>query len=129
MTGEFIAVAGCTIDHDTGSTISGGTFSITSTTIAECKAEGQEFYTIEIAFTFSGGSDSTVGVVAGSVVGAGTIAATAQKVKAKNGFVMREGDTGTLTGTGTNPAAPPPTLAVSGPVIITAAGQSKVRAL
>lgn len=126
MTLELIAVEGCTIAHDSGSGISGGSFTITSVASTKVKAEGKGVYKLEIAFTFAGGSESTV--VAGSVTGGGTISATATKTKAEGQLVVREGDTGTLTGAGTNPAPPPPTLPVSGDVIISVAGQTKVNA-
>jgi len=126
MTLELIAVEGCTIAHDSGSGISGGTFTITSVASTRVKGQGFGVYTVTIDFTFAGGNEATV--TPGTVVGSGSVSSTAIKTKAEGLIVMREGDTGTLSGTGTNPAAPPPTLPVSGPVIIAAAGQSKARA-
>ena len=122
---ELIAVVGCTISHAAGSTITGGAFVITTPPSAKTSA-GQPAYRGPISFTFSGGSEPTV--VAGTVTGSGTINPTAVKVKADALAVVREGDTGTLTGTGTNPAPPPATLPVSGPVEISAAGQVKAKA-
>ena len=126
MTLELIAVSGCVIGHIRGSTITGGTFTITSIASTKVKAQALGVYTLKIDFTFSGGS--APGAVSGSVSGAGVINATATKAKAEGQFVMRQGDSGTLTGAGTNASPPPPTIAVSGPVEIKTAGQAKVKA-
>lgn len=126
MTFENVAVVGLTISHGSGSTITGGSFVITSSPSSKVKAGGAFVYRGTINFTFSGGSEPTV--TAGSVTGSGSISFTATKTKADGQFVIREGDTGTLTGTGTNPSPPPPTLPVSGSVEISNAGQTKVKA-
>lgn len=126
MTLELIAVLGCTIAHSAGSTITGGAFVITTPPSVKTLGESKGVYRGPIVFTFSGGS--APGVTAGTVVGAGTIAPTATKTLADSLAVVRQGDTGTLTGAGTNPSPPPPTLPVSGPVEITVAGQTKATA-
>ena len=123
---ENVANTDCVISHDVGSTITGGTFTITSVASTKVKALGKGVYFQQIDFTFAGGS--APGVTPGTVTGSGTIVATAIKVKSLTQAVVRENDTGTLSGTGTNPAPPPPTLPVTGPVIISSGGQTKVKA-
>ena len=127
-----IAVDGLTIDHDSGSIVSGGSFTITSIPSLKVKCENKGVYTGTLSFSFSGGyvspdDSGTTGT------GTGTIMFTAQKVKAENQFVLRKGDTGTMSGTYVkiNPAAPPPTVPgtfTNQPVKITDAGQTKVLA-
>lgn len=126
MSLELIAVVGCTIDHAAGSTITGGSFTIVTAPSVKVFAQGLAVYRLLINFTFTGGSEPTV--TAGTVTGAGSIVASAIKTRADGSFVLREGDTGVLVGTGTNPSPPPPTLPVSGPVEITVAGQIKAKA-
>ena len=126
MTLEKVMNTNGTIGHASGSTITGGTFVITSTPSTKNKAGAVGVYRGPLTFTFSGGS--APGVSPGSVVGSGTINPTAIKSKADALEVIREGDTGTLTGTGTNPSPPPPTLPVSGPVEVKTAGQDKAKA-
>jgi hypothetical protein len=126
MTLELVAVQGCTITHSSGSPISGGSFTITSSPSTKVKCEGSGVYKGTIAFTFSGGNGS--GAVPGSVAGAGTIVTTALKTKADAEEVVREGDTGTLTATGTKESPPPPTVPFVGGVEISVAGQTTVKA-
>lgn len=126
MTLELIAVQGCTISHAPGSDISGGTFTIVTTPSVTCSAEGKPIYSGVITFTFAGGSAS--GATAGTVTGGGTISPTSTKVTVDGLAVIREGDTGTLSASGTNSAPPPPTLPFTGDVEITVAGQTSVRA-
>ena len=124
MAKEFTGVVGLTIAHSTGSLMVGGTFVVTAVPSTTVKAEGQFVYTGALSFTFSGGTYS--GNAGG--VGAGTINFTSTKVKVDGSFVLREGDTGTMDGVYTNPAAPPPTLPfTAAPIEISNAGQSKVR--
>jgi len=125
MSLEYIAVEGCTIEHDAGSPISGGSFTITSIASAKVKVGGKGVYAQQIDFTFKDGNGP--GVSPGTVVGGGSILSKATKDRAEGQLVVRENDTGTLSGAGTNPAPPPPTLPVSGGVIISAAGQTKAR--
>jgi len=132
--GEFIGVSGLTIGHGAGSNVSGGTFTITSVPSIKVKADGKGVYKGTLVFTFTGGSCSGPPPdSASTAVGAGTIDITATKVKADGSFVIREGDTGSMSGTyvATNPAPPPPTVPgvfTDQPVEITDAGQTKVRA-
>lgn len=126
MTLKLIGVDGLTIVHSAGSPISGGTFTITSTPSVKVKAQGKGVYSGVLSFTFAGGNMS--GITAESFTGAGTINPTAIYVKADGALVIREGDTGTLTGSGTNPSPPPPTVPGTGGVEISVAGQTKVKA-
>lgn len=123
--------------HSTGSTTSGGTFTITSTPSLKSKAEGSPIYAGTLSFSFSGGNSSeTLGgtgvVVPGSVSGNGTINPTAQKVKDGGSFVMREGDSGaftlltgsfTVTSTGVTSVVTLPNTGVE----VSSAGQTKVK--
>lgn len=134
MSLEFIGVEGLTIDHDTGSTVSGGSFTITSVPSIKVKCEGSGVYKGTLMFTFSGGTCSGPPPDSGSTAtGSGSINFTATKNKVDGSFVIRKGDTGTMSGTyvATNPSPPPPTIPgtfVNQPVKITDAGQTKVRA-
>lgn len=121
-----IAVDGLTLSHSSGSPISGGSFSISSSPSTVTKEEGDGIFTSPLLYTFSGGNAS--GFVPGSV---GTlvpqsIISTAQKTKDYAILVIREEDTGTmvcqgtLTGGGVGP--------VSGGIEISDAGQDKVKA-
>lgn len=123
---ELIAVDGLTLDHASGSPISGGSFSVLSVPDAKVKAEGNGFFAGPLEFTFSGGDAD--GFVAGSVAGEGSMPATALKVKIGGVAVMREGDGCTMSCMGTiDPPATPPTGSIEGDVEITDAGQTKVR--
>jgi len=127
MSLEPIAVIGCVIEHGSGSVITGGTFVITSTPSTKVKPGGLGAYKgTTIAFTFSGGSGG--GCTDGTVTGSGTISASALKVKAENQLVIREGDIGTMNWTGTNPSPPPTNLTGTSNVVISSAGQTKVKA-
>lgn len=124
---EFVAVEGLTIDHKSGSLCSGGSFVITNVASTKDKVNGNGVYKTSIVFTFSGGTYS--GGVSGSATGAGTILATATKVKVENGYVMRLNDEGTLTGTYTLNGSPPvPGTPFSSTVLISDANQDKVKA-
>jgi hypothetical protein len=132
MSLELIAVDGCTVDHGTGSPISDGVFVITSTPSTKAKAEGKGVYTTPLTVTFSGGSAS--GFLDESVMTTApvAIAATATKTKAGGILVMREGDSLKLmTCIGTidpPPPSPPYTGPIAGPIEISVAGQTKVKA-
>lgn len=122
---EFVAVVGCTIAHSAGSGVSGGAFVITTPPSATTSA-GAFVYSGPITFTFSGGNFA--GCTPGTVAGGGSITPTAAFVSADALPVVREGDTGVMTGVGTNLAPPPATLPAVGPVEITLAGQVEVKA-
>lgn len=132
MSLELLGVEGLTIDHDTGSNVSGGTFTITSIASLKVKCEGKGVYKGTLSFTFSGGTCSGPPPDSGSTaVGSGTINITALKSKVEGDFVIREGDIGTMSGTyvATNPSPPPATIPgvfTNQPVKITDAGQTKV---
>ena len=112
------------VDHDTGSPISGGTFVITSPPSTNVKADGVGVYRGPLSGTFSGGNAS--GFVSGSVAGSWTINPTASNVKADELPVIRVDDTGTLTATGTIPPPTGGTGPISGPVVVSDAGQGEV---
>lgn len=109
-----------TIEHGSGSTISGGVFAITSVPDLKISIQGLGVFFGSLSFTFSGGS--APGYDPGTITGGGTIAATATHVKTSAGFILREGDTGTLTASGTISGVPTP---IAGPVILGNPGQTK----
>jgi hypothetical protein len=126
-----------TISHSSGSTTSGGSFSITSTPSLKSKASDKYIYRGTLSFTFSGGNSSeTFGgtgiITSGTVYGNGTINPTAIKSKDVNQEVIRKDDSGsisTLFGTFV-PSAPPNTPVPNTPlqptnVEVSDAGQTK----
>lgn len=125
MSLENIAVSGCTVAHAAGSTGSGGVFVVTSSPSIKVIATAGVYKT-PLSVTFSGGTFP--GLVPGTVIGTGTISAIATKTKADGLPVMREGDTGTMTGTGTLPPPAVGTGPATGPIEIASAGQAKVKA-
>lgn len=122
-----LAVQGATIAHDSGSPISGGTFSITSVPSLKVKAEGNGVYKTPLLYTFAGGN--AAGFVPGSVLTTApqSISATAQKCKAENLPVMRIDDSGVMNAIGTLPPPAGGTAPIAGPVIIDDAGQVKAK--
>lgn len=135
-----IGVQGLTISHSSGSTTSGGNFSVTSPPSIKSKAEGNYMYRGTLSFSFSGGNSSeTLGgtgtITPGTVYGNGTINPTAIKVKDASQAVIRKDDSGqisSLYGTFV-PSAPPNTPVPNTPipptnVEITDANQTKVKA-
>lgn len=124
---ELVAVQGCTIIHSTGSPITGGVFTITTAPSLKYKSQTKRVYRGVIDFTFTGGSAS--GCSPGSVTGSGTISPTSIKHKVDTLFVVREGDTGTMSAAGTNSSPPPTNISFpSCPVEISVAGQTKLSA-
>jgi len=119
--------AGGTIAHKSGP-ITGGAFVITSIPSVKDKAVGLGVFPKEVEFTFSGGS--APGCVPGTVVSVAPtkIPATAIKGKTEGSPPVRVGDFVTMNAQGTNPTPPPATVAVSGPVEVSDAGQTKVKA-
>jgi hypothetical protein len=129
MTLNIIANSELTLSHTSGSPISGGAFTVTSTADAKVKSGGQGVHVSPLTFTFKGGNAD--GFLAGSVAGGGSMSATATKTKAGGALVMREGDSVTMACVGTidpPPPSPPLTAPVSGGVEISAAGQTKAKA-
>jgi hypothetical protein len=99
---------GGSIEHDTGSVVSGGSFSISTPASTKIKANGNFVYTgPSIAVSFSGGN--MTGMVPGSVAGVGTIAPTTSKnYQTPSLGILRDGDAGTLVGTGQPTGGGPP---------------------
>jgi len=95
----FFTTAG-SIEHDSGSVVSGGSFSISTPASTKIKASGNFVYIgPTITVSFSGGNMS--GMVPGSVAGAGTIAPTTSKnYEIPSLGILRDEDSGTLIGTG-----------------------------
>jgi len=127
MTLKLTMDASGSLDHVSGSSVSGGAFVITSTPSVYVKTEGSGVYSGPLTFTFTGGSAS--GFVSGSLTGAGTINPTATKVKADGLLIIREGDSVAVTFTGTTLPNPPGTSGtVVGNVEVADAGQSTTKA-
>lgn len=117
------------LDHGSGSVISGGTFTITSSASTKVKPGGKGCYRGPLLYTFAGGD--AAGFVDGSVATTvpQTINPTAVKVDADGLPIVRLGDSGTMACVGTfDPPAVPPTGAVGGLVEVSDAGQDKVAA-
>ena len=126
---KLVAVDGCTLAHKLGSTITGGSFTITAIPSLTSKGEGNGVFTGTLTFTFTGGS--APGFVAGTVqtTAPQSISATAVFSKVDGGLVLREGDFGTMTCIGTLPPPPPGTTGpILGPVEISVAGQTTSKA-
>lgn len=115
------------IEHDTGSVISGGVFSISTPASLKVNAGGNGIRKGTQLYSFSGGSAS--GFVPGSVMTTApqSLNSSAQKVKVEGSFVVLDGDTATMIAQGTIPPPTGGTAPVSGGVKISA-GQSKVKA-
>lgn len=125
MSLELVMVEGGALDHGAGSPISGGVFVITSVPSTKDKL-GAGIYKGPLQYTFSGGNAS--GFDSGSVATTApqVINPTATKTKADGQEVIRLGDFGTMAAVGTVSGV---SSAVSGPVEVSDAGQSKGRAL
>ena len=113
-----------TVGHDTGSLISGGSFTITSTPSANVKANDAGVYSGPLSGSFSNGNAS--GFEPGSVAGTWTINPTATAVKVDGSAVIRADDIGTLNATGTIPPPTGGTGPVVGSVKVSDAGQGVV---
>lgn len=113
-----------TVDHDIGSLVSGGTFSILSVPSVNVQADNAGVYRGTINGTFTGGNAS--GFEPGSVAGAWSISPTATAVNVDGQAVVRDGDIGTLTATGTIPPPTGGTGPVTGTVVVNNAGQGVV---
>lgn len=124
MTLELLMNQDGAVDHDIGSLVSGGAYVITSVPSTVVKVNGAGVYRGPLAGTFSGGD--AAGFVPGSVVGSWTVTPTAVAVNVESQPVVREGDTGTLTATGTLPTPPGGTGPVVGTVVVSDAGQTEV---
>jgi len=124
MTLQWIAVDGCKLAHVSGSPISGGTFTITTTPHGKVAVDDAGIFAGAITFTFAKGNSA--GFVKGTVAGGGSIMASAINVTADGQAVVLKGDTGTLSASGTLTGGG--VGSVSGGVKVSASGQQKVRA-
>jgi hypothetical protein len=127
MAQKLIAVDGCTLNHKSGSIISGGTFTVTSVPDTKAKCSNKGIYKTPLLYTFLGGNCSTPACVPGSVATTApqSITATASKTKASSILVMRLNDFGTMTAEGTLAADGVTKVPVVGIVEISVAGQTK----
>jgi hypothetical protein len=121
-----VAVEGAQIEHDSGSLISSGAFTITSVASTKTKVNGDGVYSTPLLYTFSGGN--AAGFVPGSIatVTPQSIVSSAAYTKENGLLVMLEDDSATMNciGTPTGGGSSP----ITGPVIIGNAGQTKVEA-
>lgn len=109
---EFLFTAAGQIIHSSGSTVSGGIFSISSSPSLKLLVNGQGVYRGPLTVSFSGGN--MTGMTPGSVSGIGSISPTSLKNKTESLYVLRNGDSGSLVGTAI-PTAGPPAVPVSIP--------------
>ena len=121
---KFIMNALGTLGHGAGSSISGGTFVITSTPSAKVFAVAQGVFFKQIDFTFSGGNGP--GCDPGTVTGSGTVLASSLKTFSGVGGdqVMRENDI-TTTGAFQGTSGGSPVVIGDQPVEVVSAGQNK----
>lgn len=117
MAKQNIAVQGATM---TPNSPAAGTITPTTSPSAKVKAGGSGVYRGVVSVTFSGTYSGN------AATGSGSITGSSSKTKADAQLVLREGDQGSITGTYTNPAPPPPTLPFSATFDVDAAGQVKV---
>lgn len=123
MSRKKIMVSGGAVGFDTGATISGGTFTITSVPSLKMIIDGKGVYAGSLAWSFMGGNGP--GAAPGTVMGSGSINSTAASVKVDGDKVILESDSVTATFNGTAPNGAP----ISFPgvsVKVTDAGQSVV---
>ena len=112
-----------TIDHASGSPISGGTFVIVSTPSIPTKANDKGIYRGPLVFTFTGGSCTSP--VASNVTGGGSIPPSAIYDKDDGLEVIRLGDSVEMVATGTPPGGG--SVTCKGDVEVSDAGQDKAK--
>lgn len=123
MSRKNVMVNGGTLGFDTGSPVSGGSFTITTPASTTMLVDGDGVYAGPLAWTFSGGNAS--GAASGTVVGAGTINPTAQKVKNDGKLAILEGDSVVSTFNGVTPDGKP--ISFPGVTVkVTSSGQTVV---
>lgn len=125
---EFVMVKGGNLAHGPGSTITGGSFAVTSIPSIKNKLEGKEIFRDTLEYSFSGGSAPGVNPGTVRTIVDQEIDPTAIKTKADGLEVIRQRDSGTMNAVGDNPSPPPTTLPVSGPVVVADPGQTKGKA-
>ena len=113
------------IQHSTGSPVSGGTFTITTSPSSKLKVSTWGVYAGPLAITFSGGN--MPGMVPGSVSGTGTIFPTSLKNRTGGLFVVLVGDSGSLIGVAQPVGSPPPPPVPVNIPCECSDGQNKVR--
>jgi len=117
-----------TLGHKTGSAVSGGSFTITSTPSSTTEISGKGVYVSPLEFTFTGGN--ATGFVNGSVQTAvpQKITSGATNVQVDGADTMNEGDFATVAMIGTiSPPATPPTGPVTPAIVeVATAGQDKM---
>jgi len=115
-----------TLDHVSGSPISGGAFVVVPPSLPSPfnKALNKDVYKTPLSFSFSGGTSTTPPLTAiQSLPPIQTIPTSATKCKAEGVLVMLEGDSVTMTAQGIDGGGNP--VAISGDVEIKLAGQDK----
>lgn len=120
-----VMIQGGTLGFGTGSPVSGGTFTITSTPRMKTKVGGKGVYAGTLTWTFAGGNGA--GCTPGSVIGSGSISPGAASVRDDGLFVVLEGDqvSANFQGVASNGATVPFTGV---PVKVSSAGQSYMKA-
>jgi len=123
---EFVMNAGGALGHASGSLVSGGVFTVISTPSTKVSAGGSGAHRGPLKYTFAGGS--AAGFVSGTVATTApqTIESTAKKVLADGLLVIRLGDSGEMTASGSLTGGG--TGSVIGLVEVADAGQNKVSA-
>ena len=128
MAQKYIMTAAGAVDHGPTSTVSGGSFTITSTPSSNVSISGSGVHVSPLEFTFTGGD--AIGFVNGSVYSADpqTITSAAKNVNVDGADTMNEDDTGAieLWGTPTGAGPPPDTTVPGATAIVSDAGQDKV---
>lgn len=118
---EFFAVDGMTIDFVSAS--DSGDLTITGTPSTKYFADGGGVYSNGTTVSVSNFENDNVQ----NGTGAGAFVATSTKNKTEGQFVLREGDTAIISGTGTNKNPPPATLPFITTIEITDPNNTKVR--
>jgi len=126
MSLTLVMNAGGALGHADGSLVSGGVFTVTSTPSANVSIVGKGVHRGNMTYTFSGGSAK--GFVSGTVATTApqTIKPTAVKVLVDGQPVVRFGDSGKMTASGSLTGGG--TGSVIGFVEVSDAGQDRVSA-
>ena len=119
---KLVAVSGAVLGFGTGSVISGGVFTITSTPSTNVKVDGLRVYRGPLSWTFAGGE--TPGFA--SVAGSGSISPGSMSMKDDNLAIVLLGDScaGSFIATASNGV----TTALTAKVEVSSTGQSSTQA-